>query len=94
VNFAKEDIDSATQINTMNWSLGFLAPQRFPQAKNAPSGTVNFTTADRPTFYIDLAAAPIDPLTGAPNTELRVFVEGWGVYQTDGKGRGEQLSLN
>ena len=94
VNFAKEDIDSATQINTMNWSLGCIAPKRFPIALNSPTGTVNFSTADRPTLYIQLAAAPIDPLTGAPNTELRVFVESWGVYQTDGKGRGEMMSAN
>lgn len=94
VNFAKEGIDSGAEIHTMNWSLGSITPQRFPEAVNSPTGTVNFTTADRPTFYIELAAAPIDPLTGAPNTELRVCVETWGVYQTDGKGRGEMFSAN
>jgi len=93
VNFAKEDLDTGTHINTMNWGLGTLPLKRYETSKQ-PDGTVNFSTADRPNLYIDLALAPNDPLTGAPNTELRVFVEGWAVYQTDGRGRGELFSAN
>jgi len=93
-NFAKEENDTGLEINTMNWTLGDIAPLRFPEAAGQVTGTVNFTTADRPTFYIDLSLPPIDPLTGAPNTELRVVVEGWARFDTSGKGRAELFSGN
>lgn len=93
-NFAKESIDTGMEINTMNWGLGAITPQRFPDHDGQITGSVNFTTADRPSFYIDLAMAPIDPYTGAPNTELRVIVEGRASFQTDGKGRAELFSAN
>jgi hypothetical protein len=93
-NFAKEETDTGLEINTMNWTLGSIAPLRFPEAAGQVTGAVNFTTADRPVFYIDLSLPPIDPLTGAPNTELRVIVEGWSRFDTDGKGRAELFSGN
>ena len=93
-NFAKEDNDTGIEINTMNWSLGAIAPLRFPGASSQVTGAVNFTTADRPIFYINLSLPPSDPLTGAPNTELRVIVEGWARFDTDGKGRAELFSGN
>jgi hypothetical protein len=93
-NFAKEETDTGLEINTMNWTLGSIAPLRFPEAAGQVTGAVNFTTADRPVFYIDLSLPPIDPLTGAPNTELLVIVEGWSRFDTDGKGRAELFSGN
>ena len=83
-NFAKEELDTGVEINTMNWGLGAVAPQKY-EFKQA-DGTINFTTADRPNLYITLQAS------GA--TELRVFVEGWSSFLTDGKGRAEVLSFN
>ena len=93
-NFAKEENDTTSELNTMNWTLGDIAPLRFPDASSQVSGAVNFTTADRPIFYIDLSLPPSDPLTGAPNTELRVIVEGWARFDTDGQGRAELFSGN
>ena len=83
-NYAKEDIDSGTEINTMNWGLGCVSPQKYGISQT--DGTINFTTADRPTLYMSLQ--PSDA------TELRVCVEGWGSFLTDGKGRAEVLSFN
>jgi len=88
-NFAKEQTDTSEEIGTMNWGLGAIAPQRFPGHESQVTGSVNFTTADRPTFYMNLNPAPIDPLTNSPNTELRVIVEGWAEFDTDGTGRAE-----
>ena len=82
-NFAKEEIDSGTEINTMNWGIGCVAPKKY-EFKQA-DGTLNFTTADRPTIYA--------ALQGGISTELRVFVEGWGSFITD-EGRAEVLSFN
>ena len=86
-NYAKESTDTGYEIGTMNWGLGAIAPQRFPEAR--VTGAVNFTTADRPTMYFSLNPVTPDPLVGSPNTELRVIVEGWAEFNTDGKGRAE-----
>ena len=83
---AKEDIDSGLQLSSMNWTLGDSVARHADDGKQ-PDGAVNFTTADRPTFYIDLA------VPNAPSTELRVIVEGWALYQIE-KGRGEPFQLN
>ena len=84
-NFAKEEIDTSSEMNTMNWGLGSIAPLRF---SSQPTGSINFTTADRPTLYIELAV-PDDE-----NTELKVIVEGWARFDTDGTGRAELFSAN
>jgi hypothetical protein len=83
-NYAKEEIDSKREIYTMNWGIGCVSPQKY-EFRQA-DGSINFTTADRPTLYMTLAG-------GGP-TELRVFVDGWGAFLTDGKGRAEVLSFN
>jgi hypothetical protein len=87
-NFAKEENDTGMEINTMNWGLGSIAPLRFPEADGQPTGTVNFTSADRPTFYIGLATPDV------PNTQLLVIVDGWARFDTDGRGRAELFSGN
>jgi hypothetical protein len=90
-NFAKEETDSAMEINTMNWSFGAIAPRRFPTSVSQQiGGAVNFSTADKPTLYIDLA----QPGNANPITELFVIIEGWAEFMTDGKGRAELLSMN
>ncbi len=89
-NHAKENLDTGNDIATMNWTLGAIAPIRFPAAVTQPTGTINMTTADRPTFYMDLA----NPQTSIPNTQLTVLTEGWALFQTDGKGRAELFQMN
>jgi hypothetical protein len=99
VNFAKEKIYTTAHINTMNWGLGSVLPGIDLQQAN---GSVNFTTADRPTFNINLQIPSGDQLPPAGtistpevfNTSLLVITEGWTSLQTSGKGRAELLSLN
>jgi hypothetical protein len=86
-NFAKEDSDSGLEIGTMNWSFGDIAPKRFTEPLG--QGSVNFTTADKPTLYIDLAKPGLQSIS----TELFVIVEGLCEFKTD-KGRAEVLSIN
>ena len=95
-NFAKEDCDSGIELGTMNWSFGSTVQKRFAQPiGTAEGGSVNFTTADKPTLYIDLAN-PTKP--GLPaqttSTELFVIIEGLCEFKTDGRGRAELLSIN
>lgn len=92
-NVSKEDIDSGLPIYTMNWTLGSIPKGRFTPdvaSGEVPTGAVNFTTADKPTFLINLTLPP----DGSTSSELRVFTEGWSIFQTDGNGRAEQFSLN
>jgi hypothetical protein len=83
-NFAKEGTDSQKEIYTMNWGIGCVSPQKY--STRQPDGSINFTTADRPTLYMTL--------NGGPATELRAIVDSWGSFLTDGKGRAEVLSFN
>jgi hypothetical protein len=90
-NYAKEDIDSGLEIYTMNWTLGNTPKQR-PELLTT-TGAVNFSSADKPLFFIDLA----NPGTASPataTTQINIIQEGWGQYQTDGKGGAELFSFN
>jgi hypothetical protein len=90
-NYAKEDTDSGLEIYTMNWTLGNTPKQR-PELLTT-TGAVNFSSADKPTFFIDLA----NPGTANPataTTQINIIQEGWAQYQTDGKGGAELFSFN
>lgn len=86
MNYSKEECDSGLEIYSMNWTLGDMPRLRF-DIKDA-TGAVNFTTADKPTFYIGLT----NP--GTTTTQLNVIQEGWTEYDTDGKGGAELFSFN
>jgi hypothetical protein len=88
-NYAKEDCDSGLELNTMNWTLG-ATPRGRPELDKI--GTVNFSTADKPTFFIDLANPGI--AIAKQTTQLNIIQEGWGQFQTDGKGGAELFSFN
>jgi hypothetical protein len=70
----------------MNWELGELRG-RLPPFQHQPEGSVNFTTADRPTIYVDLADIPVDLATNQKSTEMRVIVDTWAIAVFEG-GRG------
>ncbi len=53
-----------------------------------PTGTVNFTTASRPTLVVDLKNVAADPCDNQRTTFMQVVGEAWGTYEIkDGKGR-------
>jgi hypothetical protein len=73
----------------MNWDLGSVRTgQRAPPfSERQPEGSVNFSTADRPTLYTELVAVPPDSLLGKPSTELTAIVDSWALYTIE-KDRG------
>jgi hypothetical protein len=83
---AKEDRDPGAGIGEMNWDLGDLQGRRAPRDRQ-PEGTVNFTTADRPTLYTSLTLVENDAVLGAPSTEMTAIVDAWGLYNIE-KDRG------
>ena len=62
-------------------------------APRQPEGTVNLTTADRPTLYIELANIITNTVLTQRKAELRVYTEGWNVYEIK-EGRGRMLYSN
>jgi hypothetical protein len=85
-HLAKEERDPGPGLGTMNWDLGDLRGREGPY-QHQPEGAINFTTADRPTIYTDLANVPVDPVSGQKSTEMRVIVDSWAVATFE-KGRG------
>ena len=90
--YAKDEIDSGYTISEMRWNLGDMYSQVRPFSRVA-NGSVNFTTADRPTLYFQLNNVPVQALSGQRKVELRVFMEGWNVYEVE-QGRGRLLFAN
>jgi hypothetical protein len=79
---AKEDRDPGAGFGEMCWNLGDIYGRRAP-FYHQPEGSVNFSTADRPTIYTSLAAAPNDTILGSPSTEMTVIVDTWTLYHIE-----------
>jgi hypothetical protein len=98
VQHAKEEIDTDanTHIGVIDFTRGSTYSTRRDQelatptkTTRQPDGSVNMTTADRPTLQFTLA--PTTPY----DTELLVITEGWAEYRIDpNSGRGYLLSAN
>jgi len=88
----KDEKANGMGIGEMMWSTGSKFGTIYP-APRQPEGTVNFTTADRPTLYIELANIRKNMSLKQRKSEFRVFTEGWNVYEIRG-GRGRLLFAN
>lgn len=90
--FVKDEKANGKQISSMKWSLGDQYGIVYP-AQRQMEGTVNFTTADRPTLYIELANIIKNNRLNQRKSEMRLFTEGWNVYEVR-EGRGSLLFAN
>jgi hypothetical protein len=59
-------------------SYGYLAPER-----RMPSGSVNFSTADRPTLYMDIRDTLPSTVSGQKRVTMRAITVGWGIYRVE-----------
>lgn len=91
-SFSKEERSPLIGLGAMQWSLGAVYGTVYP-APRQPEGTVNFTSADRPTLYMELAPVDPTPRLAQRSTELRVFLDGWNVYEVQ-NGRGRSMFAN
>jgi hypothetical protein len=82
-NHAKEERDSGMRIATIHFGYGEKKGVRAPSYNRQPDGTINFSTADKPTLFMQLT----DIVNGTKRSELRVIVETWAVFSVSG-GRG------
>jgi len=87
--FSKDEKANGSHIGSMNWSTGEKYGTQYP-AERQPEGTVNFTTADRPTLYIELANINSNIVLAQRKAEMRLFTEGWNVYVVK-EGRGKMM---
>jgi len=73
VTHAKAEKDPGIRLAIMDWTVGDIQGRRAPFPRQ-PDGSINFTTADRPSLYIELS-----PILGATsqNTVLHSIVETW-----------------
>ena len=78
VVLAKEERDPGLPLAIMNWTVGDVRSRRQPFARQ-PEGSVNFTTADRPTLYLELN----DIVIGPKNSVLHSIVETWAAMVTE-----------
>ena len=78
--YAKDERDTGLLIGEMRWNLGEVWERRRP-APRQPEGTVNFSTADRPTLHINLERVPKDPVMNQRSAEMRVMAQGWAIYE-------------
>jgi len=82
-NHAKEERDSGMRIATINFGYGEKKGVRAPSYNRQPDGTINFSTADKPTLFMQLT----DIVNGTKRSELRVIIETWAVFSvSDGRG--------
>jgi len=89
---SKDEKANGKQISAMKWSIGDQYGTVYPTPRQL-EGTINFTTADRPTLYIELANIDYNLYLAQRKSEMRVFTEGWNVYEVK-EGRGRLLFAN
>ena len=74
----KEDRYGGIGLSVMNWDLGEQKGKSVPYA-HQPEGSINFSTADKPTLYLEL-----EQIAGTnKNTEMRLIVDTWASYITE-----------
>lgn len=73
---AKQERYSGRGIGSMNWSYGAQHAHRGPR-EFSPTGTLNFTSADRPTVYVELAPGST---VSTSNSQMNLVVDGYGTY--------------
>lgn len=83
----KDEKYSNMHISKMRWDLGCQYGDLYPMPKQ-PEGSVNFTTADRPTFYLELQNIMYSSVLQQRVSQMKAITIGWAVYEfKDGRGR-------
>lgn len=78
----KSDKCPGIPISWISFSMGPSYGYRAPEQRK-PSGSVNFSKADRPTIYMDLQDTLVSQTSGQKRVMMRVIVVGWGMYKVE-----------
>lgn len=83
---AKEDRYGVRHLPEMNWARGWRIDD-MPPILREPTGGINFSTADRPTYLINLTDIEENPCLGYKQMQQTTCCESWALYKIE-KGRG------
>lgn len=86
VPHAKEDRYGVVHLPEMNWARGWRI-EDMPPTLREPTGGINFSTADRPTYLIGLTDIATNPCLGYKQMQQVTVCESWALYKIE-KGRG------
>ena len=89
---AKEDRYGVVHVPEMNWTRGWRI-EDMPPILREPTGGINFTTADRPTYLIELTDIQTNSTLGYKQMYQITCCESWALYKID-KGRGSLAYAN
>jgi hypothetical protein len=82
----KSEKTSGLNLSWLSVSYGPCFGYRAPEIRE-PSGTINFTKADRPTLYMDIIDTLPSSVSSQKRTYVRAITIGWGLYiVSDGRG--------
>ncbi len=85
--YVKNDRDPGRFQSQIDWSLGTQYERELPAPRQL-EGAVNFTTADRPTFLLNLLNVLHNPVNGQRKTYLQICTSQWAVLEfKDGRCR-------
>lgn len=79
--WAKAEKTPGIPISLISFTVGPQYGYISPQIRN-PSGTVNFTTADKPTLWLDMVDTMPTRL-GQKKVTMRAITIGWGIYNIE-----------
>ena len=77
--FTKSEKTSGLNLSWLSVNYGPSYGYRAPE-KRSPSGTLNFTIADKPTLYLNITDTLSSSLSGQKRTIIRAVTIGWGLY--------------
>lgn len=83
---AKNERSVSRSMNYLNWTLGYQSQASSPAYKE-PMGSINFSTANKPTLSLVPIDTALDPVLNQKQTEIICLAESWGLYVIqDGRG--------
>jgi hypothetical protein len=78
----KSELCPRIPLSWISFTYGPTFGYKAPEIRR-PSGTVNFSSADRPTLWLDLIDTVASSVTNKKRVAMRCITVGWGIYSID-----------
>jgi len=77
----KSEKNPGIPVSLLSFTVGPQYGSRAPEMRR-PSGTVNFTSADKPTLWMDIMDT-LPSSSGQKRVTMRSITVGWGIYNVE-----------
>lgn len=77
--FIKSELTPQIPVSWMSFTYGPTYGYRAPELRS-PSGTVNFSSADRPTLWLNIIDTLASSVSKKKRVTMRCIAVGWGIY--------------